>query len=130
MPVWLLDETRLVLVSGYSLFAEGPRRAQRKRIKAAGEERNSDEQQHAGGLGPRRRLEKADGQQAERVPGVVLDRRVPDGEHVGREPRLEPVRAESAETYRNRSKQRAEGEEHLQAGFFAFLFGRPGRFLP
>ncbi len=27
MPVWLLDETRLVLVSGYSLFAEGPRRA-------------------------------------------------------------------------------------------------------
>ncbi|WP_437313581.1 carbohydrate kinase family protein [Sorangium sp. So ce385] len=27
MPLWLLDETRLVLVSGYSLFAEGPRRA-------------------------------------------------------------------------------------------------------
>ncbi len=27
MPVWLLDETRLVLVSGYSLFAEGPRRS-------------------------------------------------------------------------------------------------------
>ncbi|WP_437957564.1 sugar kinase [Sorangium sp. So ce119] len=27
MPVGLLDETRLVLVSGYSLFAEGPRRA-------------------------------------------------------------------------------------------------------
>jgi sugar/nucleoside kinase (ribokinase family) len=27
MPVWLLDETRLVLVSGYSLFAEQPRRA-------------------------------------------------------------------------------------------------------
>ncbi|XXX78633.1 carbohydrate kinase family protein [Sorangium sp. So ce134] len=27
MPVWLLDETRLVLVSGYSLFADGPRRA-------------------------------------------------------------------------------------------------------
>ncbi|WP_437618689.1 carbohydrate kinase family protein [Sorangium sp. So ce1151] len=27
MPVWLLGETRLVLVSGYSLFAEGPRRA-------------------------------------------------------------------------------------------------------
>ncbi|HEY9011982.1 MAG TPA: PfkB family carbohydrate kinase [Devosia sp.] len=27
MPVWLLDETALVLVSGYSLFAEGPRRA-------------------------------------------------------------------------------------------------------
>lgn len=27
MPVWLLDETRLVLLSGYSLFAEGPRRA-------------------------------------------------------------------------------------------------------
>ncbi|WP_437793681.1 carbohydrate kinase family protein [Sorangium sp. So ce693] len=27
MPVGLLDETRLVLLSGYSLFAEGPRRA-------------------------------------------------------------------------------------------------------
>ncbi len=27
MPVWLLEETRLVLLSGYSLFAEGPRRA-------------------------------------------------------------------------------------------------------
>lgn len=27
MPVWLLDETRLVLVSGYSLFAEQPRRS-------------------------------------------------------------------------------------------------------
>ena len=27
MPVWLLDETRLVLVSGYSLFADGPRRS-------------------------------------------------------------------------------------------------------
>lgn len=27
MPVWLLDDTALVLVSGYSLFAEGPRRA-------------------------------------------------------------------------------------------------------
>lgn len=27
MPVWLLEQTRLVLVSGYSLFAEGPRRA-------------------------------------------------------------------------------------------------------
>lgn len=27
MPVWLLEETRLVLLSGYSLFAEGPRGA-------------------------------------------------------------------------------------------------------
>lgn len=27
MPVWLLDEAALVLLSGYSLFAEGPRRA-------------------------------------------------------------------------------------------------------
>lgn len=27
MPVWLLDDTRLVLVSGYSYFAEGPRGA-------------------------------------------------------------------------------------------------------
>lgn len=27
MPVWLLDDTRMVLVSGYSYFAEGPRQA-------------------------------------------------------------------------------------------------------
>lgn len=27
MPVWLLEEARLVLVSGYSLFADGPRRS-------------------------------------------------------------------------------------------------------
>lgn len=27
MPVWLLDDTRMVLVSGYSYFAEGPRHA-------------------------------------------------------------------------------------------------------
>src|SRR5690606_15795191 len=27
MPVWLLDDTRMVVVSGYSYFAEGPRTA-------------------------------------------------------------------------------------------------------
>jgi len=39
MPVWLLDETALVLVSGYSLFAEGPRRAV---LWLAGEARQRD----------------------------------------------------------------------------------------
>lgn len=29
MPVWLLDDTRLLMVSGYSYFAEGPRNAVR-----------------------------------------------------------------------------------------------------
>jgi hypothetical protein len=40
------------------------------------------------------------------------------------------MRAEGAEADRQRGEQRAQGEEDLQAGFFAFLFGRPGRFLP
>jgi hypothetical protein len=40
------------------------------------------------------------------------------------------MRAEGAEADRQRGEQRAEDEEDLQAGFFVFLFGRPGRFLP
>jgi hypothetical protein len=40
------------------------------------------------------------------------------------------MRAEGAEADRDGGKQRAQGEESLQAGFLVFLFGRPGRFLP
>ena len=64
------------------------------------------------------------------MPCVVLHRRLPDGEHLGRKPRPEAVRAEGAQPDRDGGKQRAENEEYLQAGFFVFLFGRPGRFLP
>jgi hypothetical protein len=61
---------------------------------------------------------------------VILDRRLPDGQRLRSQPRLQAMRAEGAQSHRERGEQGAEGEEDLQAGFFVFLFGRPGRFLP
>ena len=40
------------------------------------------------------------------------------------------MRAESAQRHGQRGSHCAQDEEQLQAGFLAFLFGRPGRFLP
>lgn len=40
------------------------------------------------------------------------------------------MRAEGAQPDRRGRKQGAQDEKELQAGFFVFLLGRPGRFLP
>jgi len=64
------------------------------------------------------------------MPGVVLDCRLPHGEHVRRKPRLEAVRAERAQANRHGGSKRAEDEEQLQAGFLVFFLPRCGRFLP
>jgi hypothetical protein len=76
------------------------------------------------------RKRKADRKQAQRVPEVVLDRRVPNGEHLGGKPGPERMSAKGAEDYCGGAGKRAQEEKRLQAAFFAFFLACPGRFLP
>jgi hypothetical protein len=69
-------------------------------------------------------------QKSERMPGMVLHRRVPDAEHVRRQPGFEAVRAECAQCHRRSGEECTESEERLQAGFLVVFFARWGRFLP
>jgi hypothetical protein len=73
---------------------------------------------------------QGNGEETERVPGVVLHGGLPDAEHLRGKPGLEAVRAERAQPDRDRGEQCAESEEQLQAGFLVFFLTRCGRFLP
>jgi len=64
------------------------------------------------------------------MPRVVLNRRLPNGEHVRGKPRAQRVGAERAQADRGRGGERAECQKDLQAGFLVFFFARCGRFLP
>ena len=52
----------------------------------------------------------ADGEQAERVPEVVLDRGLVDRDHVGRDPRPQRVRAECAGADGDEQQQRSKAQ--------------------
>jgi len=64
------------------------------------------------------------------MPGVVLDRGLPDGKHIGRQPGSERVSAKRAQADRDRGGERTQCQEDLQAGFLVFFLARCGRFLP
>ena len=60
------------------------------------------------------RHQDAHAEESKRVPEVILNRGLVDGERFGREPGFDGVRAERAE--RDRGRERDRGGKHTQTG--------------
>ena len=94
---------------------------ERHQVEAAGKQRHaSDEQPAGGGESSPARLDPkqhADGEEAERVPEVVLDRGLPDREQLGSEPHAQRVRAKRAgadgDEQQQRRKNQGEAGRHI-----------------
>ncbi len=96
--------------------AQSAHARERQQIEASRKEDDSGREQPRGG-DERAALrlvqqQDADGQQAERMPEVVLDRRLVDRHQVGRELRLQRVRAERTEA--DCHEQKGSGEDRGQ----------------
>ena len=98
--------------------AKPGRAGQRQRVEAAAEKKQARDQQPRGPCESLRcrplRHKDAHAEEPQRVPEVILNRGLIDGERFGREPGFDGVRAERAE--RDRRDERGRGRKHTQTG--------------
>src|SRR5439155_10834705 len=98
--------------------AEPGRPGQRQRVEAPAKKKQARDQQPRGPCESLRcrplRHEDAHAEEPQRVPQVILNRGLVDGERFGREPGFDGVCAERAE--RDRRRERDRGGKHTQTG--------------